>query len=159
MANEPLHGPYHIISSANNNSLGLFLIINPPNPPPPPGPARVILLRPEVLPHQFMVEQVHGKNNTYVIENTRGQDDRVFDFANEPAEEWVICHREFQDAYTIERRCEPERTGEPLAWTAPPDDESVASRQILLRPLILEPSNPPRFPPSQLFRFHRVREE
>lgn len=84
---------------------------------------------------------------------TPAANERVFAVENEPAEEWIITYSEPQNAYTIERR------GEPLGWTAPPRDEPLPERQIFLRPLIVQPSEPPRFLPSQLFRLTPVPRE
>ncbi|KAI6010939.1 hypothetical protein F5J12DRAFT_891445 [Pisolithus orientalis] len=151
MANELLHGQYIITSVADQENLGVSIIV-PLIFPPPPIP--VIVLPEGVVPPKFTIEPVNGGNNTYVIlvdkRNTRGQDERVFAFENEPAEEWVIIYREPQNAYTIERR------GGPLGWTAPPREEPLPERQILLSPLIVRPSEPPQFLPSQLFRLTRV---
>ncbi|KAI6094563.1 hypothetical protein F5141DRAFT_1296184 [Pisolithus sp. B1] len=139
MAREFPHGPYHIINWENKNFLGRSPIHAPPIP--------VILLRSGDSPQEFMVEAINRDDDTHVvlIENTCGESDRVYDFGDEPSEEWTVRYREYQDAYTIEK------AGEPLAWTAPPVHEGFP--QILLRPLIVESSDPPRFLDSQLFIF------
>ncbi|KAI6044499.1 hypothetical protein EDC04DRAFT_2599520 [Pisolithus marmoratus] len=153
MAGRLLHGQYYITSLQNNENLGVSNIV-PAIFPPPPLP--VIVLPDGVLPPRFTVEPVNGGDNTYVIlverRNTRGQEDRVFAFENEPVEEWVILYRELQDAYTIERR------GGPVGWTVPQPEETEI-RQVVLRPIIATPSLPPRFLPSQLYRFERAPEE
>ncbi|KAI6139721.1 hypothetical protein BKA82DRAFT_24315 [Pisolithus tinctorius] len=151
MVNELPPGQYIITSVADQENLGVSNIV-PLIFPPPPIP--VIVLPDGVLPPRFTIELVNGGDNTYVIlvekRNTRGQDERVFAFENEPAEEWVIIYREPQNAYTIERR------GGPLAWTAPPREQPLPERQILLNPLVVQLSEPPQFLPTQLFRFTRV---
>ncbi|KIK18218.1 hypothetical protein PISMIDRAFT_684407 [Pisolithus microcarpus 441] len=155
MANMLLPGQYYIISLQDNEQLDVSNII-PAIFPPPPLP--VIVLPREVVPPRppFTVEPVNGGDNTYVIRvadrNTRGQENRVFAFEDQPAEEWVIVYRELQGAYTIERR------GEPVGWTAPLPEETEL-RQVALNPLISTPSFPPRFLPRQLFRFERLPEE
>ncbi|KAI5993350.1 hypothetical protein EDC04DRAFT_2910859 [Pisolithus marmoratus] len=153
MADRLLHGQYYITSLQNNENLGVSNIV-PAIFPPPPLP--VIVLPDGVLPPRFTVEPVNGGDNTYVIlverRNTRGQEDRVFAFENEPAEEWVILYRELQDAYTIERR------GEPVGWTVPQPEETEI-RQVVLRPIISTRSLPPQFLPTQLYRFERAPEE
>lgn len=141
-----LPGQYYITSLQNNENLGVSQSL--PVIPPPPVP--VIVLPQGVLPPKFTVEVVNGGDNTYAIKvegrNTRGQEDRVFAFADQSAEEWVILYREYDDAYTIERR------GEPIGWTVQ-QPEGVEDRQVVLRPIISTRSIPPHFLPAQLFRF------
>ncbi|KAI6108834.1 hypothetical protein EDD16DRAFT_62690 [Pisolithus croceorrhizus] len=173
MAERLLPGQYYITSLQNNDNLGVSEI-GPLIFPPPPAP--VIVLPEGVLPPrviftscvaykdstdpdlpQFTVVPVDtGEANAYVIvvnnETTRGQEDRVFAFADEPAEVWAIVHREFHNAYTIERR------GGSVGWTVPPPEEREL-RQVFLSPIIATFSLPPQFLPSQLFRFERVPEQ
>ncbi|KAI6124893.1 hypothetical protein EV401DRAFT_1940492 [Pisolithus croceorrhizus] len=155
MANTPLHGQYYIISLQDNDHLDVSNIV-PAIFPPPPLP--VIVLPREVVPPRppFTVEPVNGGDNTYAIRvenrNTRGQENRVFAFEDQPAEEWVIVYRQFQNAYTIQRR------DDPAGWTVPLPEETEL-RQVTLSPLISTRSLPPQFLPRQLFRFERVPEE
>ncbi|KAI6108835.1 hypothetical protein EDD16DRAFT_1898485 [Pisolithus croceorrhizus] len=123
----------------------------------------------------FTVEPVNGGDNTYAIRvenrNTRGQENRVFAFEDQPAEEWVIVYREFQNAYTeVTGSRHPrvldtdtmmvsiQRRDDPAGWTVPPLEETEL-RQVTLSPLISTPSLPLQFLPRQLFRFERVPEE
>ncbi|KAI6139784.1 hypothetical protein BKA82DRAFT_4222036 [Pisolithus tinctorius] len=158
-------GLYWIVSVEYKEELGLSRFSNPIYPPPP---VPVVVLPPGVLPPQFIVELVENERETYlikvqedmipVIRNTRGvpgpedpqlPDPRVFAFENEPAEKWVVLHREDENIYTIERK--PEYRN--LAWTAPPHEEPEPLRQILLRELNVRPTDPPTFDPFQLFNF------
>ncbi|KAI6044503.1 hypothetical protein EDC04DRAFT_372379 [Pisolithus marmoratus] len=157
MVNRLPYGRYYITSLEDNRNLGVSRFVNPIYPPPP---VPVIVLPQGVLPSRvFTVVPVEGGDNTYVIlverRLVRGDEDRVLAYENEPAEVWVIRFREHQNAYTIERRYEVERQGEPLAWTAPRSDQEH-ERQVLLCPLLATKSEPPQFRPTQLFRFERV---
>ncbi|KAI5982705.1 hypothetical protein EDC04DRAFT_2915381 [Pisolithus marmoratus] len=146
MVNRLPYGRYYITSLEDNRNLGISRFVNPIYPPPP-------------VP-VFTVVPVEGGENTYVIlverRLVRGDKDRVLAYENEPAEVWVINYGEAQSAYTIERRCELERKGEPLAWTVGDNEHEY---QVLLRTLVVKHSEPPQFRPSQLFRFERAREE
>ncbi|KAI6010905.1 hypothetical protein F5J12DRAFT_891408 [Pisolithus orientalis] len=164
-------GVYQIISVAYKEDLGLSRFANPIYPPPP---VPVVVLPDGVLPPKFIVELVVDEPETYlikvqedmspVIKNTRGvpgpedprlPDPRVFAFENEPAEKWVVLHREDDeddDIYTIERK--PGYGN--LAWTAPRREEPEPERQILLRELIVRPADPPIYDPFQLFKFQFV---
>ncbi|KAN0078219.1 hypothetical protein V8E55_010276 [Tylopilus felleus] len=62
--------------------------------------------------------------------------------------EWRATYRERQDAYTIE----PIR-GNGKGWTVPFDADPESNAVIELRIIIMQPSEPPRFLPGQLFRF------
>ncbi|KAI6010931.1 hypothetical protein F5J12DRAFT_571133 [Pisolithus orientalis] len=141
-----LPGQYYITSLQNNENLGVSQSL----PVIPPLPVPVMILRPGVLPPEFTVEVVNGGDNTYVIKverrNTRGRKDRVFAFADQPAEEWVILYREYNGAYTIERR------DQPVGWTVQ-QPEGVEDRQVVLSPVVSTRSIPPQFRPTQLFRF------
>ncbi|KAI6101174.1 hypothetical protein F5141DRAFT_1137160 [Pisolithus sp. B1] len=155
MANTLLHDQYYIISLQDNDYLDVSNIV-PAISPPPPLP--VIVLPRGVVPPRppFTVEPVNGGDNTYAIRvenrNTRGQENLVYAFEDQPAEEWVVIYRELQRAYTIERR------GESVGWTVPLPEETEL-RQVTLSPLISTRSLPPQFLPRQLFRFERVPEE
>lgn len=154
MAEKLSPGQYLVTSLLNNDNLGvseLSLMIFPP----PPAP--VIVLEKGVMPPRFTVVPVDtGEPNTYVIAvrngSTRGQEDRVFSFEDEPAEVWIIIYRENHKAYTIERR------GGPDGWTAPKSEEPKL-RQIVLSPVICTMSLPPQYLPSQLFKFEHVPEK
>ncbi|KAI6014110.1 hypothetical protein PISMIDRAFT_196896 [Pisolithus microcarpus 441] len=154
MAEKISPGQYFVTSLLNNDNLGVS-DIGPLIFPPPPAP--VIVLPRGVLPPRFTVVPVDtGEPNAYVVvvsnRTTRGQEDRVFAFADEPAEVWIIVYREYHKAYTIERR------GGPVGWTAP-ESEEPEPRQIVLSPIISTKSLPPQFLPSQLFKFERVPEQ
>ncbi|KAI6001268.1 hypothetical protein EDD15DRAFT_2361619 [Pisolithus albus] len=147
-------GQYFVTSLLNNDNLGVTDIA-PMIYPPPPAP--VIVLPKGVLPPRFTVVPVDvGEPNAYVIAvrngSTRGEEDRVFSFADKPAEVWIITYRENHNAYTIERK------GGPVGWTTPKSEEPEP-RQIVLSPVVSTKSLPPQFLPSQLFKFERVPEK
>ncbi|KAI6160637.1 hypothetical protein EDD17DRAFT_1875583 [Pisolithus thermaeus] len=107
----------------------------------------------------FTVEPVDGGDSTYIImaekRNTRCDEDGVFAFQNEPAEEWVIRCEGSQGQYIMNQRGVE-------AWTALLLEGPVFEHQVLLRPLVvlpLKPSEPPLFFPSQPLRFIPVDEE
>lgn len=148
MENKLVYGRYRITSVGRKEYLGVSRV-KPDIYPPPPVP--VIVVRPGVLPSEFIVVPVDVDVDTYVILDekrvTRDQENRVFAFENEPAEVWLIKYNKEHDAYTIEKReVVPDIY---IGWTAPLPDESADPDQILLRPL-LEPN------PFQLFKFERV---
>ncbi|RJO70004.1 hypothetical protein D5S18_29510 [Nocardia panacis] len=67
----------------------------------------------------------------------------------EQEREWVITHREVQNAFTIALADQPQ-----LGWTLPTDQgESPA---IMISPIISTRSMPPQFMPHQLWKFERV---
>ncbi|KAI6001269.1 hypothetical protein EDD15DRAFT_1668996 [Pisolithus albus] len=154
MAEKLSPGQYLITSLLNNDNLG----VSEKAPTIyPPLPAPVIVLPEGALPPRFTVVPVDiGEPNAYVIAvrngSTRGQEDRVFSFADKPAEVWIIVHREYHNAYTIERK------GGPDGWTTP-ESEEPEQRQIVLRPVTSTKSSPPQFRSSQLFKFERVPEQ
>ncbi|KAH7927794.1 hypothetical protein BV22DRAFT_1193356 [Leucogyrophana mollusca] len=86
-------------------------------------------------------------------------DHKVFAFLKEEqkGEDWIVKHRVFpgQDtAYTIERA--DERSG----WVLPEKEPyTQANLGVEIRPLIVQPSEPPRYPPNQLWKFIRIDRE
>ncbi|KAI6101168.1 hypothetical protein F5141DRAFT_1218216 [Pisolithus sp. B1] len=157
MAHRPLRGRYHIITWENGNYLGASISV-PPNSPLYSVPV-VVLPTAAMTSPPFTVEPVDGGDSTYIImaekRNTRCDEDGVFAFQNEPAEEWVIRCEGSQGQYTMNQRGVE-------AWTALLLEGPVFEHQVLLRPLVvlpLKPSESPLFFPSQLLRFIPVDEE
>ncbi|KAI6124899.1 hypothetical protein EV401DRAFT_1886182 [Pisolithus croceorrhizus] len=107
MAHRPLRGRYHIITWENGNYLGASISV-PPNSPLYSVPVvvlpRAVMTSPVMLT-PFTVEPVDGGDSTYIImaekRNTRCDEDGVFAFQNEPAEEWVIRCEGSQGQYII----------------------------------------------------------
>ncbi|KAF8638991.1 hypothetical protein AX17_001794 [Amanita inopinata Kibby_2008] len=66
-------------------------------------------------------------------------------------EEWVITERPQagDSMYTVEAASKEE------GWIAPTNDEEEVP-QIAVRPLIVGPSMPPFFPPTEVFKFERI---
>ncbi|KAI6009818.1 hypothetical protein PISMIDRAFT_689047 [Pisolithus microcarpus 441] len=140
---------YRITNVGKEEYLGVSRVV-PDIFPPPPAP--VVTLRRGVLPPEFTIVPVDVEANAYVIlvdrRVTRDQDNCVFAFENEPAEVWLICYKEAQNAYIIEKR-EKFGPAPSIVWTALSPDGAVHPDQILLMPFE-EPE------PFQLFKFERV---
>ncbi|KAI6009819.1 hypothetical protein PISMIDRAFT_689051 [Pisolithus microcarpus 441] len=149
MENKLVYGRYRIVHVGKEEYLGLSNTGLDIYPPPP---APVIVLPPDVLPPEFTIVPVDVEANTYVIlvekRVTRGQDNRVFAFVNEPAEVWRIRYNEAHDAYSIEKRGEF-GPGLSLGWTLVIFVDTVNPNQITLQQFS-EPG------PYQLFKFERV---
>ncbi|KAH7927791.1 hypothetical protein BV22DRAFT_1127107 [Leucogyrophana mollusca] len=62
-------------------------------------------------------------------------------------EEWMIKYRDYHDAYTIEK------ANEKAGWLVP---DMKPFTQIAVRPLQSQPSAPPKFPDSELWKFIRI---
>ncbi|KAH7908866.1 hypothetical protein BJ138DRAFT_305952 [Hygrophoropsis aurantiaca] len=62
-------------------------------------------------------------------------------------EEWIIKHRDYHDACTIEK------ADEKAGWVVPGEKPQT---QIAVRPLMSQPSAPPKFPDNELFKFIRI---
>ncbi|KAI6018550.1 hypothetical protein BKA83DRAFT_4496060 [Pisolithus microcarpus] len=130
MAKNLTYGQYHITNVGKKEYLGVSNV-GPYIEPPPPAP--VVVLHPDILPPKFTIIPVNVEANTYVIlvekKVTHDQEDRVFAFENKPAEVWLICYKEAQNAYIIEKREEfgPELF---IGWTAPSPDDSVHPDQV-----------------------------
>ncbi|KAF9318223.1 hypothetical protein BG003_011617 [Podila horticola] len=69
---------------------------------------------------------------------------------SEQGEEWLVEHRELQNAYTISRASEPH-----LGWTKSQEPESS---KVDISPIMAMLSDPPRFIPSQLWVFEPIHE-
>ncbi|KAI6167276.1 hypothetical protein EDD17DRAFT_1870230 [Pisolithus thermaeus] len=154
MVNELPPGQYYIVSFVKDQYLRVYGDTSATCPPHPPAP--VIVLPEKYEGTKFTVEKT-DTCNTYTISakyaNTLGLGDRVFALTNEPGEEWFIRYREYYKAFTIERNYGP------YTWTVPPEEPGF-DRQVLLRPLIFQPSEDgPQYLPWQLFKFVPVDEE
>lgn len=136
-----------IRSFVENEALGT-LLFEPPIGPPRPLPIVALRNGSGIMPSKFSFHKV-GKN-VYTItlygRNVAVENDRVYAFANKPAQEWVIEHRQPQNGFTIVKM------GTHLAWTNLQENED----QIEVRPLIEIRSLPPQYLYTQLFRFELV---
>ncbi|ESK81379.1 serine protease inhibitor [Moniliophthora roreri MCA 2997] len=115
-------------------------------------PRRVIVLPDGVKPPKWNVKKVGDDQYTITIDEarTRTIEDKVFAVTVEGPEPevWYIVpdERGGKDSYVITTQ---ERF---KGWVAP--DEPY--EQIMCRPLIVGPSDPPFYPPNETFQFTRV---
>ncbi|KAH7922327.1 hypothetical protein BV22DRAFT_1037609 [Leucogyrophana mollusca] len=113
-------------------------------------PKGIVSLPPGGQPAAWNVEQLEGGRYKLSIGGapTGVINNALYAFLlGEPYEEWIITYRPNHRAYTIEK--EDMRAG----WVMPSEDDYT---QIAVRPLIVGPSFPPFFPPTELWKFDRV---
>ncbi|KAL4062566.1 hypothetical protein J3A83DRAFT_1835101 [Scleroderma citrinum] len=121
--------------------------------PPKAGQVSVASLNPGTDHHgidnvflQFVFNRVNENTYTLTVNGLHvvARRGRLFASVYGPPEQFRITYAERHNAYIIQK------TDGPSGWVAPIDEEN---RQILIRPLIVGPSEPPFYPSTQLFRF------
>ncbi|KAL4072822.1 hypothetical protein V8B97DRAFT_259162 [Scleroderma yunnanense] len=97
-------------------------------------------------PPKFVFNRVNENTYTFTVNGLHvvARRGRLFASVYGPPEQFRITYAERHNAYIIQK------TDGPSGWVAPIDEEN---RQILIRPLIVGPSEPPFYPSTQLFRF------
>ncbi|KAI6149181.1 hypothetical protein BKA82DRAFT_1001401 [Pisolithus tinctorius] len=121
-------------------------------PPTKPTTLPVLLYARDSVkePPMFNMEKVGDR--TYVISarnhKTREERGLLIGSIEGEAQKWCIQYTERNDAYIIVK--ENDRS---VGWVAPMNEEGREDRQILVRQLIVGPSEPPFYPSNQLFRF------
>ncbi|KAK7692431.1 hypothetical protein QCA50_004056 [Cerrena zonata] len=121
------------------------------------NPKRVVALAPGILPlAPWVVEQLD--NGRYILKAggrpTADIDHKLWAVLLDepPATEWIITpvSRVANNAYTIEN------SNGSGGWVVTEDEED---NQIAVRPLIVGPSEPPFYPPSEVFIFEEAPED
>ncbi|KAI5983120.1 hypothetical protein EDD15DRAFT_2376860 [Pisolithus albus] len=112
-------------------------------------PVNLIEREPGVQPPRFIFRRVGNNVYTLTINGLQVVEFKgnLFAAVEGVPQEWVVTYRENLDAYTIVKRLD---SPEEIGWIAPIDGDN---RQIGVRHLIVGPSNPPFYPPQELYRF------
>ncbi|KAF8882225.1 hypothetical protein BD779DRAFT_1787957 [Infundibulicybe gibba] len=118
-------------------------------------PKAVLSLPPGVRAPFWIVEKLKDDHYRLKIEGapTGVKDKHVFAFLMEnddKPEDWVIKHRDFHDAYTIERSSGND------GWILPSEKPYT---QVAVGPLNAQPSAPPQYPLNELWNFVRIDRE
>ncbi|CCL99870.1 uncharacterized protein FIBRA_01895 [Fibroporia radiculosa] len=114
-------------------------------------PKKVFVLPPGTEAPTWVVTQLD--NGRYKLETGDGSagviDGKVYAIGVlESREQWILTYQDLQGAYTVERASQEE------GWVAP--DGIGPDAQLESRPLIVMPSEPPQYLPSELFIFSPV---
>ncbi|KAG5634851.1 hypothetical protein H0H81_000515 [Sphagnurus paluster] len=140
-------GKYYIINKHSGTKVGLS--------PVDPGFSRYAILSapkdihgPQLRAVTWNIEHVGGHLYKLVVEGRVAASENGQVFGREGSDQhWTIIMRERMDGYTIE---ETHQLG--VGWIL--DD---GEKQVMSRRLIVHPSFPPVFPPTEIWEFEQIK--